>query len=217
MTETEAEFSKEMEKKQSVIDELHSQLRDASGELGEQRRKVEALQAEANERDARNLKTSNLQRAFEDERSRLQELEGQFGHLNSDVGLQLGDADKGLALTEPAANFLSRIDINPQQPLDLDRGDRQALASTLPPTHILRARLNAYKVNNRTLEEDVRGLQSKSSELAGKYRMVISLCTGVEESKVDTHLENLLRAVESEQNDVELTRVREFLQRVEGV
>jgi regulatory protein SWI6 len=47
--------------------------------------------------------------------------------------------------------------------------------------------------------------------------MVISLCTGVEESKVDTHLENLLRAVESEQNDVEITRVREFLQRVEGV
>jgi len=54
------------------------------------------------------------------------------------------------------------------------------------------------------------------SELAAKYRKIISMCTGVEEDNVDGVLHNLLRAVESE-SDVELGRVRDFLQRVDGV
>ncbi|KUJ06992.1 uncharacterized protein LY89DRAFT_790085 [Mollisia scopiformis] len=216
LTETENEFTKEMEKKQNVIDDLHSQLRAASGDLGEQRRRLEGYQAEANERDICKLKTANLMRAYEEERSRLSQMQGQYGQMNGEIELQLGDADKGYAVPEQAANILSRINPHPHQPLVISQPERQALASSLPPVHVLRARLNAYKANNQALEESVRDLQSKSSELAGKYRQVISLCTGVEESIVDSVLENLLRAVDSEQDDVELTRVREFLQRVEG-
>ena len=58
-----------MDKKQAVIDDLHMQLRDASGELGEQRRRLDGLQAEMNEREARKRKASNLMRAYEEERS----------------------------------------------------------------------------------------------------------------------------------------------------
>jgi hypothetical protein len=46
-----------MDKKQAVIDDLHMQLRDASGELGEQRRRLEGLQAEMNERESRKRKS----------------------------------------------------------------------------------------------------------------------------------------------------------------
>lgn len=205
-----------MEKKQNVIDELHSQLRTASGELGEQRRRLEGYQGEANDRDLRKLKTTNLMRAYEEERSRLAQMQGQYGQMNGEVELQLGDADKGYSIPEQAANILSRINPRPNQLLVISAPERQALATSLPPAHVLRARVNAYKANNQGLEESVRNLQSKSSELAGKYRQVISLCTGVEETNVDNVLENLLRAVDSEQDDVELTRVREFLQRVDG-
>jgi len=52
--------------------------------------------------------------------------------------------------------------------------------------------------------------------LAAKYRKIISLCTQVDEESVDEHLESLLRAVESEPDDVELSRVRDFLSRVGG-
>lgn len=201
-----------MEKKQKTIDDLHSQLRSASGDLGEQRRRLESFQAEANERELRKLKTANLIRAYEEERSRLAQMQG--GQMNGELELRLGDADKGYKIPDQATNILSRINAN--QPLVINSPERQALATSLPPAHVLRARIEGYKANNQALEESVRDLQSKSSQLAGKYRQVISLCTGVEESNVDNVLENLLRAVDSEQDDVELTRVREFLQRVEG-
>ncbi len=217
LTQTESEFSKEMDKKQAAIDDLHVQLRDASGELGDQRRRIEILQAEAKERDARKTKIANLRRAYDEERARLSQLQGQFGQMNGDAEMQLGDADKGLTINDQASSILSRINVNAHQPLVIDRADRQVLVSTLPPSHVLRARLNAYKVVNQDLETNVRELQSKSSELASKYRQIISLCTQTPESKVDSVIDNLLRAVDSEHADVELTRVREFLQRVEGV
>ncbi|KAE8450406.1 hypothetical protein EG329_006481 [Mollisiaceae sp. DMI_Dod_QoI] len=216
LTETETEFTKEMEKKQSVIDELHSQLRLASGDLGEQRRRLEGYQAELDATELRKLKTANLERAYEEERARLSQMQGQYSQMNGEVELQLGDADKGYTIPEQAGNILSRINPHPHQPLVISSPERQTLSNTLPPAHVLRARVNAYKANNQALEESVRDLQSKSSELAGKYRQVISLCTGVEETSVDNVLDNLLRAVDSEQDDVELVRVREFLQRVEG-
>lgn len=205
-----------MEKKQAIIDDLHSQLRAASGDLGEQRRRLEGYQAEANERDVRKLKIANLMRAYEEEQSRLSRMQSQYGQMNGEVELELGDADKGYLIPDQAAAILARINPHPHQPLVISPAERQILDASLPPTHVLRARINAYKNNNQALEESVRDLQSKSSELAGKYRKVISLCTGVDEANVDNVLENLLRAVDSEQDDVELTRVREFLQRVEG-
>lgn len=205
-----------MDKKQAVIDDLHTQLRDASGELGEQRRRVETLQAEANERESRKRKHSNLMRAYEEERSRLSQLQAQYGQVSSDSEMQLGDPNAGLGIATKAAAVLSKITSDHQGPV-IDRADRQFLASALPPIHVLRARVNAYAENNKALEANVRGLQSKSSELANKYRTIIGLCTGVDETKVDEQLDNLLRAVESEPTEVELARVRDFLQRIESV
>ena len=221
LTETEAEFRKEMDKKQIKIDEIHAQLRDASGECGERRRKVEAYKTEGNNREARKLKIDNLARAWEDEGSKLLQLQGKPGEavtqLSREIDAVLGDADKPLAIPEPAASVLAKINYDPQQPLVLSPTDRQALATSLPPLHVLRARVNAYKGNNQELEEQVMRLQSKSSEQAAKYRKLISLCTGEEEASIDTKLENLMRAVESERPDVELGRVRDFLQRAYGV
>lgn len=205
-----------MDKKQAVIDDLHTQLRDASGELGEQRRRVDTLQTEANERESRKRKHSNLRRAYEEERSRLSQLQAQYGQVSGDSEMQLGDADAGLGIAAKATTVLSNLASDPQG-LVIDRSDRQLLASALPPIHVLRARINAYAENNKALEANVRGLQSKSSELANKYRTIIGLCTGVDETKVDEQLDNLLRAVESEPTEVELARVRDFLQRIESV
>lgn len=217
LAESQAEFAREMNKKQGAVDELHAALRDTSRELGEKRQVLEILQKEANEREARKLKTANLRRAYEEERGRLQQMQAQFGQNVQTGDLQLGEADQGLNVSDEATKVLSNLDFRPNQPLVIDRGQRQILANALPPVHILRARLAAYTSNNQAMEDSVRDLQSKSSELAGKYRKVIGLCTGVEEEDVDRHLENLLRAVESEHTDVELHRVRDFLTRVEAV
>jgi len=215
VTETEKEFSKEMDKKQAVIDDLHMQLRDASGELGEQRRRLDGLQAEMNERESRKRKASNLMRAYEEERSRLSQLQAQYGQVSGDSEVQLGEADTGLGISPKASPVLSKVTSDHQGPI-IGGTDRQFLSSALPSLAVLRARVNAYADNNKALESNVRGLQSKSSELANKYRTIIGLCTGVEDTKVDEQLDNLLRAVESEPTDVELARVRDFLLRIEG-
>lgn len=217
LNQTENEFGKEMDKKQATIDDLHSQLRDASGKLGDQRRRVEQLQAEAKERDARKTKIANLRRAYDEERSHLAQMQSQLGQMHTDVEVELGDADKGLAIPDQATPILSEITMSPPQAIVVDLGDRQALSVSLPPAHVLRARLAAYQSVNQDLETNVRDLQSKSSELASKYRKIISVCTQTPEAKVDMVIDSLLRAIESEPSDVESTRIREFLTRVEGV
>ena len=210
-----------MNAKQTQIDTIHAKLREASATVGVERARLEELKKQAKERDERKLKISNLMRAQGDQRDHLkqqQQQQQQYGQLVADKEMQLGDADKGLAIPAGAvpANILSNINPNPHQTQVLDQAQRQVLAS-LPPTHILRARVNAYRANNENLEASIRTLHSKNSALAAKYRKIISVCTGVAETDVDSVLHNLLRAVESEQNDVELGRVREFLQRVDGV
>ena len=207
-----------MKAKQSTIDSIHVSLRDSSAALGKSRNRLEEIQERARQRRDLKLKLANLTRATEEERSRLSQMQQQYGQLNNgESELRLGDADNGLAIPTAAfpANVLSNINPTAHQPQVLDQAQRQLLAS-LPPTHVLRARVNAYKGNNETLEEGLQGLKSKSSELATKYRKIISLCTNVNEDNVDSHLESLLRAVESEADDVELSRVREFLSRVDG-
>jgi regulatory protein SWI6 len=207
-----------MNAKQSQIDAIHVSLRDASAACGKERSRLDASRSLMKESQERKNKISNLRRAAEEERARLNQMQRQYGQTIGEDEIQLGDADKDLAIPAEAvpANILSNLDPNSHQPPVLDEAQRQAMVS-LPPTHVLRARVNAYKAVNEGLAENVQGLQSRSSELADKYREIISLCTNVDESNVDGFLDSLLRAVESEQDDVELSRVREFLSRVDGV
>lgn len=206
-----------MESKQSAIDSIHSKLRESSAQLGEERRRLDSLLSRSKSLEERKLKISNLKRAIEEEKAQLANIQ-QHQSISNGTPMNLGDADQLLAL--PAAiptNILSSISLSSpqQQPAVLDQAHRHLLAS-LPSPSVLRARVGAYKSNNTALKDRVQSLESQSTELAAKYRKIISLCTRVEEANVDNVLENLLRAVESETNDVELGRVREFLARVEG-
>lgn len=61
-------------------------------------------------------------------------------------------------------------------------------------------------------------LKEKDGQLEVMYRKVVSLCTKVEEERIDGVLESLVAALESDPMDgVEVGRVREFLRKVEGV
>jgi regulatory protein SWI6 len=63
-----------------------------------------------------------------------------------------------------------------------------------------------------------RKLKEKDGQLEQMYRKVVSLCTKVEESRIEECLESLVAALDSEEGEgVEVGRVREFLRKVEGV
>ncbi|KAF2722910.1 apses-domain-containing protein, partial [Polychaeton citri CBS 116435] len=87
------------------------------------------------------------------------------------------------------------------------------------PLQVLRARLSAYEINNHNLERQKEELHSRSAELENLYRKVVSICTGYSEDEVETNLEALMAAVDSEQGalgEADVGRVRDFLRKVGG-
>lgn len=207
LTSTENEFAAEMNTKQCAVDAVHASLRETSAALGTARQRLERLQARAKAREDRRMQTSNLRRAGEEEQFRLNQISQNV--VNGDAAeFRLGDAD---------APFLSL-------PSDLPPGSARQhpqLIASLPSASVLRARLTAYELINIGVQADVEKLKKKSRDVEERYRRVISLCTGVPETKVDSVIPSLWRAVESEgengMGDLEVGRVREFLGRVGGV
>lgn len=90
-------------------------------------------------------------------------------------------------------------------------------AAFLPSATVLKTRIKALQETQTKTRNLVRGLQSKSRDVEVKYRHVVSLCTGVPEGDVDAVIDGLIKAVESERDELDIGRVRRFLGGVEGV
>ncbi|EEB07709.1 MBF transcription factor complex subunit Cdc10 [Schizosaccharomyces japonicus yFS275] len=71
----------------------------------------------------------------------------------------------------------------------------------------------AYEKNEQLLNRLSNELWQRNSDIKSKCRRVVSLCTGVEEERVDSLLESLLQAVESDgqPGEVDMGRVAGFL------
>lgn len=63
----------------------------------------------------------------------------------------------------------------------------------------------------------VQALKGRSRDVEQKYRRVISICTSVPEDEVDAVVDGLLKAAESESDQIDPGRVRRFLGGVESV
>jgi regulatory protein SWI6 len=99
---------------------------------------------------------------------------------------------------------------------DADREYALPDDNALPEPQILNTQLATYNQLLASLNAHLTSLKARDTELEGKYRKVVALCTNVPEERVDDVLQQLVMAVESEpENDV--GRVREFLKRVEAV
>lgn len=211
MNDTSSSFKSELQSKQSLIDQTHSKLRETSSLLASERRRLTALQRKALERKLLRQKIANLRRANEELCQELALGSGSASQFDLRTDIKIGEADAGLEIN---AGQLPESEAG--QPLKVLPAQSEYLAS-LPPTEVLLARVAAYRRNNGQLEAQSKSLQSRSSELEGQLRRVVAICTGVPEEKVDSMVEGLVAAVESERGeDVEVGRVREFLRRVEG-
>ncbi|KAK6455546.1 transcription factor [Scheffersomyces xylosifermentans] len=79
-----------------------------------------------------------------------------------------------------------------------DLRNNEELLKSLQPIPILKARINAYKQINAKIENELNTLLDYS-ELASKFKKVVSICTGVGINEVDELLDGLLQAVEGQQ------------------
>ncbi|SJM88106.1 related to Regulatory protein SWI6 [Zygosaccharomyces bailii] len=95
----------------------------------------------------------------------------------------------------------------------LQNGDDK-LESMLPPSFLLKARINAYKKNDERLNSTIDGIKQNQSALESKFRRVLCLCLKVDEDKVDGMLDGLLQAISSEDpQDVDTEEMQDFLKK----
>ncbi|KAI4174213.1 MAG: hypothetical protein LQ346_008263 [Caloplaca aetnensis] len=198
-------YQAERQKKQLLIDQVLTQLRDNVSQLAEERKRLHELERKLTQRKKLKMNVTNLQRASHALRNSL----GNRPDLQTNI--QVGEADAGL---EVDAKFLPPREPYPT-PLDSNSPESQYL-DTLPPTEVLQARAAAYRVNNGRLEAQVDHLHSQSSELEAQLKKVVSLCTKVDLRSVDDLLPRLLAAVESENpEELEASRLSELLRQVD--
>jgi regulatory protein SWI6 len=188
-----SQFSAEIRLMQDRVDGTTADIQDVSSQQKGFSSQAEAQQSQTRARQDRKRRNQNLRRAVMDMRERIL---SKSNRMNGEAGitlplLSIGDADADFARRDPSSPYA-------QDPTTLNAG------------------LPVYKGLNASLAAHFTSLKARDSELEAKYRKVVALCTGVEESKVDSVLPQLVQAVESEpENDV--GRVREFLKRVEAV
>lgn len=196
------------------IDRLNEQIREFSAMQKAELERLQVTQARIKARGEKQAKLANLRRIMNEKRASLSP--DLHEELKSGA-VQLGSADSVL-LPEDLAAILPNL---PQEGATISPEQRSLLSSALPPPSELRTRLHAYNTNNTQLKDHANELRGRSHELEGLYRRVVSLCTGVEEERVEEALPNLLQAIESEKSggieaEGDVVRVRDFLRKVDG-
>lgn len=197
-----------MKAKQHAVDSLHASLRTTSSQLGEARRILDTLEEKAKIQQQARQKVMNLTRARDDEQFRVMELEQARGQAHSDPGVAASWETEIDSLATTAAPTLRDAGMN-----GASSGDTQGH----PFASVLRARINALRLRTAETRQAEQALKSRSREIELKFRRLVALATKCPDADIDSHLDGLMRAVESEKGELEIGRVRRFLGGVEGV
>ncbi|EOA86280.1 uncharacterized protein SETTUDRAFT_131666 [Exserohilum turcica Et28A] len=233
------QFTQEARLKQDAIDQTNDHITQLSSQQKQEQQKLESLRARLLLRQDRAKRISNLKRWLEPQRHMLSVNAGatdlhdkkRIGYADAEgAGLLIKEDDLPYEVRQ-AGDHLDRrasdgaIYLSTSIPLDSatlgrvsNQPQYQSFIVQLPAASVLRQRLETYTTTNNALLKRSRMLKEKDGQLEMMYRKVVSLCTKVEESRIEECLEGLVAALDSEEGEgVEVGRVREFLRKVEGV
>lgn len=199
LSETSSTFQQEMKTKQISLDSLHKTLRSTSTQLGDARRKIESLTTSVTKQQLARRKVSNLAHAREDEQMRLMNEQSRSSQPN------------------PSSSWETELGAMLEAAEEQNASGGFGAEGMLPSAAVLKARIRAIEARRDVTRKMVQALQGRSRDVEVKYRRVVALCTGVAEGDVDAVIDGLLKAVESEREELEIDRVRRFLGGVEGV
>lgn len=185
LEELQSIFDREVATKQGAIETTQTHLQAATRELAARRKHVAAAQAAVAERDEARHKGDNLARALAEARG---------GDGPSDAPAEPPRA--------PLAAVLGELDA--------------ALAGDAPPAALVRARWASHALGAQCAELDaaLARLSDASRERELRCRRVVAMCAHVPVDKVDRMLDELLVAVESIGQDVDIGTVANFMQKV---
>ncbi|KAJ7224299.1 transcription factor [Mycena pura] len=219
-----ADFQAEIKSKQDTLDVTQAHLRAATRELSEQRKQIQTWQARCGELDQVQQRVRNIEKALIEE--------DQFDWTGRSNGSGDPDAEGEV---EDETEDANAGDENNGGPAFQWRGtsstmvgvggsiDISANVEPEPPIPLVDSaesliRLRRLKLWHARMEDlmkaRLKGLQGASAEKEYQCKKIVSLCAQVPIDKVEDMLENLLIAVESEAQVVDLGRVSGFMQKV---
>ncbi|KAG9127229.1 transcriptional regulator swi6 [Ceratobasidium sp. 392] len=217
-----SDFHAETKSKQDSLDVAQAHLRAATRELADQRRHIAAAQARLGALDQARQRARNVARAIKDENSfdwtGRTEVSGAPAHVSRGVAFQYrgpgstlgGEGDE----TVDGEGTTSTLDVNPTS-LDVDPPIPPGGNDTITTLVRLR-RLKMWHARIEELvEERLSATRGAGAEKEFQCKKIVSLCTGVPVDRVESMLENLLIAVESDGQGVDLNRVAGFMQKVD--
>lgn len=223
ISESEAAFDSEYNASNERLEKMHEDLRVANDVLAGNRARLEKLKRTSDSVSRDKLRADNLERAIEIEDRSFREEEVRQGRqageidyncdFNPDEPFLLRSLQKLYDRTSSKNPNISSADMQAILALELKKKPR--LYEELPSKSILRARIKAYRINETKLLSFANDLRSRSAELEQKFRRIVAQCASIGENEVDFLLEGLVQAVQSDPNDVDLSRVVGFLRKVE--
>jgi hypothetical protein len=172
-----------------------------SAQLGEIRRTLDTTQESVKAQQLARQRVQSLSRARDEENYRALQLEQTRGVSESTIAPWEAELETSVQAAKSIPN--SQQSSSPR--------------AALPSAAVLRARITAVRARSTEMHRAVGGLKSRSQEVELQYRLLVALCTHRPEAEVDTLLDGLVRAVESEKGELEIARVRRFLGGVDGV
>ncbi|KAF8966305.1 transcription factor [Flammula alnicola] len=203
-----AEFQGEIKTKQDSLDVTQAHLRAATRELSEQRKQIQAWQARCGELDQVNQRVRNVEKAIIDEDqfdwTGRTDLDGNDARGSAGPAFQYRGASSTMIGIGGSVDISFSVDSEPPLP-----------TTDSVATLIKLRRLKAWHMRmEKLVEARLKGLQGATAEKEYQCKKIVALCTGLPIDKVEDMLENLVIAVESEAQIVDLGRVSGFMQKV---
>lgn len=201
-----SDFKAEISAREKKLGELREQLRESTIKLSNTRKNVEFLKNSEIKLNEVKQKILNIDKAIYEEEQNFLNQTTDLGSFGDNVNFDPDDPFRVV----PIYNELEKKNSIKEEELI-----KKINLSELPPSVVIKARITAYKQNEENLNNIILKLKENSSSLESKFRRVVALCTGVEEAKIDDILDGLVQAVESDPDEVDMTRVMGFLKKVD--
>jgi regulatory protein SWI6 len=224
-----ADFAAEIKTKQDNLDVTQAHLRAATRELSEQRKQIQAWQARCSELDQVTQRIRNVEHALVDE-----EKFDWTGRTELDGGDAMGKAGPAFHRRGQNSTMFVDVSFNVNAEPTLPAGDSVTSLIRLRRMKMWHVRMEAL------VRQRLESLRGASAEREFQCKKIVALCTGVPVDKVEEvpefltdvyllfldwltywflvqMLDDLLVAVESETQVVDIGRVSGFMQKVSPV
>jgi len=194
-----AEFALEIKTKQDQLDVTQAHLRAATRSLSEQRKEMQLSQTRCSEMDLIMQRIKNLEKAIVDEDN--VDWSGHSVDLRS--------------VMDTSESTLPQLD--PAMPISFSPSDPTVPMSNTKESLIRLRRLNAWhKRMEKFMEDRLRSLQGASAEKEFQCKKILALSTGIPFENIEEMLDNLVVAMESEAQILDISRVSGFMQKVKN-